>query len=121
MSTCPSGGCANCGGCATTLTLTDGEIRILQSLGQIPFQPVARKAQDMIPVYLEDPALSQVEAALILQVMEKKGLISLDYDKPIAGMDMTAYGSYPVQGSMALTAMGQTVLEMLDLNGIEEA
>ena len=121
MSTCPSGGCANCGGCATTLTLTDGEIRILQSLGQIPFQPVARKAQDMIPVYLEDPALSQAEAALILQVMEKKGLISLDFDKPIAGFDMSAYAGYPIHGSMALTAMGQTVLEMLDLNGIEEA
>ena len=121
MSTCPSGGCANCGGCATTLTLTDGEIRLLQSLGQIPFQPIARKGQDMVPVYLEDPELPQDQAALILQVMEKKGLISLDYDKPIAGMDMTAYADYPVHGSMALTAIGLTVVEMLDLNGIEEA
>ena len=94
---------------------------MLQSLGQIPFQPIARKAQDMIPVYLEDSALSQEEAGLILQVMEKKGLISLDYDKPLSGMDMSAYANYPVHGSMALTAMGQTVLEMLELNGIEEA
>ena len=120
MATCPSGGCANCGGCANTLTLTDGEIRLLQSLGQIPFQPIARKAQDMIPVYLEDPALTREDASLILQVMEKKGLISLDYDKPLAGVDMTAYAGFPVHGSMALTAMGQTVLEMLELNGIEE-
>lgn len=120
MAICPSGGCANCGGCANTLTLTDGEIRLLRSLGQIPFQPIARKPQDMIPVYLEDPQLSREDASLILQVMEKKGLISLDYDKPLTGFDMSAYAGFPVHGSMALTAMGQTVLEMLDLQGIEE-
>ena len=32
--------------------------------------------------------------------------------------DMTAYAAYPVKGSMALTARGQTVVEMLDIEGI---
>ena len=119
MSSC-NGNCASCGGCAQRLTLTDGELRILQSLGQIPFLPIARKAGDMIPVYLEDTAYSREEYSLILQVLEKKGLISLDYDKPLAGTDMSAYQGYPVHGSMALTASGQAVLEMIETQGIEE-
>lgn len=116
-----SGHCGSCGGCAKQLTLTNGEIGVLQKLGQIPFLPVARRADDMIPVYLEDRDRTQEEYSLILQVLEKKGLISLDYDKPLRGFDMAAYKGLPVHGSMALTARGQTVLEMLELQGIQEA
>lgn len=119
MSQCPSGGCGSCGGCAKTLTLTDQEIGMLRTLGQIPFLPIARKADDMTPVYLEEQAHSREEYSLILQVLEKKGLISLDYDKPLAGFDMSAYKGLPVHGSMALTQKGQTVVEMLELQGIE--
>ena len=120
MSQCPSGGCGSCSGCAKTLILTPREIGFLQTLGQIPFLPVARRADNMIPVYLEEADLPQEEAAILLQVLEKKGLISLDYDKPLAGFDRSAYAAYPVHGSMALTAKGQTVVEMLELQGIEE-
>ena len=93
---------------------------MLQTLGQIPFLPVARKAADMTPIYLEDTAYSRDEYSQILQVLEQKGLISLDYDKPLSGMDMAAYKGYPVHGSMALTARGQTVLDILETQGIGE-
>ena len=92
---------------------------MLKTLGQIPFLPIARKADDMIPVYLEEQDRPREEYSLLLQVLEKKGLISLDYDKPLSGFDMSAYQSLPVHGSMALTQKGQTVLEMLEIQGIE--
>lgn len=115
-----NGNCGSCSGCGKTLSLTQEEVSLLQTLGQIPFLPVARKASDMTPVYLEDTELSQEQYSLVLQVLEKKGLISLDYDKPLTGADMSAYKGYPVWGSMALTARGQTVLELLEKQGIGE-
>ena len=115
-----NGNCGSCGGCGKTLELTAEEITLLQTLGQIPFLPVARRADDMTPVYLEDTELSREQYSLVLQVLEKKGLISIDYDKPLAGADMAAYKNYPVWGSMALTARGQTVLDLLEKQGIGE-
>ena len=115
-----NGKCGSCGGCGKTLSLTMEEISLLQRLGQIPFLPVARKADDMTPVYLEDTELSQEQYSLVLQVLEKKGLITIDYDKPLTGADMTAYKTYPVWGSMALTARGQVVLELIETQGIGE-
>ena len=111
--------CASCGGCAATLELTDGEIGLLRELGQFSFLPVARRADDMIPVYLEDEAYSREEYSLILQCLEKKGLIDIDYYAPLAGADMSAYKGLPVHGSFALTQRGQTVVEMLEVQGIE--
>ena len=110
--------CAGCSGCAATLELTDGEIRLMRELGQFSFLPVARRADDMIPVYLEDDTYSREEYSLILQCLEKKSLISIDYDMPLRGFDMAAYKGYPVHGSFALTARGQAVLEMLERQGI---
>lgn len=115
-----SGNCASCGGCTAILTLTEQEIAVLTRLGQIPFLPIGRKASDMTPVYLEETEYSQEEYSLVLQVLEKKGLISLDYDKPLKGFSMSAYTDYPVWGSMALTLSGQTVLETLEKQGITE-
>ena len=114
-----NGNCGGCTGCAKQLTLTEGEISILRKLGQIPFLPIARKADDMTPVYLEDTDYSKEDYSLILQVLEKKGLISMDYD-PLVGADMSAYKGYPVHGSMALTARGQTVVDLLDTQGIDD-
>ena len=115
-----SGNCAACGGCAKELVLSRQEITMLRTLGQIPFLPVARKADDMTPVYLEDGAYAPEEYSLILQCLEKKGLISLDYDAPLTGASMEAYKGYPVHGSMALTHRGQQVLEMVEVQGIRE-
>ena len=114
-----NGNCGGCTGCAKQLSLTEGELHILESLGQIPFLPIARKADDMTPIYLEDESYTKEEYSLILQVLEKKGLISLEYD-PLTGADMSAYKGYPVHGSMALTARGQTVVDLLDTQGIDD-
>ena len=113
-----NGTCSNCGGCARELVMTPQEIEFLQKLGQIPFLPVARRMGDLEPVYLEDEERTVGEYSLILQCLEKKGLISLDYDLPIKGINEQAYASYPIRGSMALTLRGQQVLEMMDLQGI---
>ena len=114
------GNCGNCGGCARELVLTEAEVFMLGTLGQFPFLPVARRADDMTPVYLEDNRYSREEYSLILQCLEKKQLISIDYDAPLSGADMTAYKGLPVHGSFALTERGQQVLDMLERQGIPE-
>ena len=111
-----NGNCGACGGCAKELTLSQLEIDFLLQLGQIPFLPVARKMGDLEPVYLEPDAPEN--ASLILQCLEKKGLISLDYDKPLKGFDEGAYAAYPIRGSMALTERGHTVLELIERQGV---
>lgn len=114
-----SGNCGSCGGCGKTLELSQAEVQMLYKLGQIPFLPVARRADSMTPVYREDQELPEETYSLLLQVLEKKGLITLDYDQPLSGADMKAYIGFPVHGSMALTARGQQVLELLELQGIQ--
>lgn len=116
MASC-SGNCANCSGCARELVLTQLEIDFLEKLGQVAFLPVARTLGDLTPVYLEEG--NQAEMSLLLQCLEKKGLLSLDFDKPLKGFDHSAYASYPILGSMALTQRGQTVLEMMEYQGIQ--
>lgn len=113
-----SGNCAACTGCAGALELTEGELYIIRSLGQFSFLPVARKADDMTPVYLEDTVYTKEDYSLILQCLEKKALIRIDYDTPLTGADMTAYKGFPVHGSMALTGRGYSVLELLETQGI---
>ena len=111
-----SGGC---GGCGKSLELLPGEAELLKELGQYSFLPVARKADDMTPVYREDGAYTPEEYSIIIQLLEKKGLILLDYT-PLRGADMSRYKDYPVHGSMGLTQRGQEVLWLLELQGPEE-
>ena len=118
MSKCGSC-CGNCGGCGSAMELTEGEVRMLLKLAEIPFLPVARKMSDDIPVYLEDRDETMEQYSLILQCLEKRGLISIDYDQPLAGFDAAAYAAYPIRGSFALTARGIGVVEILEVNGIE--
>jgi len=115
-----NGNCGSCGGCAKELVITPWEMEMLQKLGQIPFLPVARKMGDLDPVYLEDQDHSRQEYSLLLQTMEKKGLISLDFSQKIKGFDDSAYAAYPIRGSMALTQRGQQVLERMEIQGIPE-
>lgn len=118
MANCNScgGNCAECSGCARELVLTKAEMEFLKELGQIPFLPVARKMGDLTPVYLEagDPE----KWSDLLQCLEKKGLISLDFDLPLANFNDSAYAAYPIRGSMALTQRGQQVLELLEVQGV---
>ena len=114
--------CGSCGSCGAThgcMELTAGEIEMLQALAQIPFLPGARKMGEDIPVYLEDAEKTQAEYSLILQCLEKRGLISIDYDKPLKNYDAAAYAAYPIRGSFALTERGQQVVELLEWQGIE--
>ena len=112
--------CGNCGGCGEMI-LADGEVEMLQKLAQIPFLPVARRADTMDPMYFEDSEHTAEEYSLILQCREKRGLISIDYDMPLKGAYGEAYAPYPVRGSFALTAKGQETVDILELQGITEA
>lgn len=122
MSHCQScsGNCGSCSGCcggSGALVLSEGEIQMLLRLGQIPFLPVARKMGEDVPVYLEEHDRTREEYSLILQCLEKRNLISLDYDQPLKSFDDAAYAAYPIRGSFALTQRGQQVLELLELQG----
>ena len=110
-----SGGC---GGCARELTLTQPELELLEILAQIPFLPVARTAGDETPICLEEGLPQPI--SVILQLLEKKGLISLDFDRPLKNANLDAYTPYHLQGSMALTQRGQQVVELIDLQGCTE-
>ena len=114
MGTC-GGNCGSCSGCARELTLSEAEIEFLRRLGEVAFLPVARQLGDLTPIYPETDGVENM--SLLLEVLEKKGLISLDYDKPLAGFD--GYGDSPVKGSMALTQRGQLVLELLEYQGVQ--
>ena len=115
------GSCGTCGGCGggNALELSEGEIWMLKQLSQIPFLPVARRMDDDVPVYLEDDRYTREEYTLILQCLEKRGLIDIDYWAPLKGFDMSAYGGYPIRGSFALTARGQVAAELLEYLGVE--
>ena len=112
--------CGSCGGCARDLVVTPRELSFLEELGQVAFLPVARKMGDLEPVYLEEGEAEREAYSLLLQCLEKKGLISLDYDKPLGGESEKRYEAYPVRGSMSLTERGYNVLETLDYYGIPE-
>ena len=111
-----NGNCGACSGCARELVLTGKEIDFLNVLAQYAFLPVARTMGDLTPIYLEDG--DREEMSLLLQCLEKKGLISLDYHMPLSGFDEAAYAAYPIRGSMALTERGQKVLELMEYQGI---
>ena len=116
MSSCEN--CGGCSGCDRSLTMTEAELEMLTTLAQIPFLPVGRRRDYPAPVYLEEDAHSPEEYTLILQCLEKKGLISLDFDRPLKNADYSRYAHLPIHGSMALTARGQQVLEVLDMQGM---
>lgn len=113
---CGKSGCRGCGG---VMELSEGEIIFLQMLGQYSFLPVARRREDMIPYYLEDTRYTPEEYSLIIQCLEKRGLVDLDYRAPLSGADMSAYADYPVHGSAALTEKGWDILELIELQGYE--
>ena len=115
-------GCEGCGGCCgscgggASLELTEQELALLNQLAQTPFLPIARRWDSEEPVYLaEDGTYGN---ALVL--LAQKRLIRLDYDMPLTNFDYRGYESYPCRGSMALTARGQEVLDLLALRGLED-
>ena len=116
---CSKGCCGSCGSCGEWV-LSPGEIQMLRTLWQIPFLPVAKTAESDSPIYLEENEYTLEEYSLILQRLEKRGLISLEYGVPLKGCDLSAYRDYPITGSFGLTAKGQAAAETLELQGIIE-
>ena len=112
--------CESCGGCGKDLTMTPQEIQVLYKFAQFPFLPVARRLDDADPVFLEDNDYTQAQYSLILTLLERKGLIRIDFDIPLNNADTDIYAAYPIVGSMARTARGQQVLDLLDLQGASE-
>ena len=108
--------CGSCGSCGE-MVLSAGEVEMLQKLGQIPFLPALRRRDDPTPYYLEDDDYSAEEYSLILQCLEKRQLISLDFDKPLSGSYRNAEPHH-LRGSFALTARGQQVLELIEIHGV---
>ncbi|MCC8128528.1 MAG: hypothetical protein LIO51_01115 [Clostridiales bacterium] len=119
---CPAGGCENCSGCAggTELVLTPGEVALLLQLGKVSFLPVCHHQEDRLPVYREEQACTEKEYAAIINALWQKRLISLDYDLPLTNFPYDAYTDCPVHGSMALTLRGQTALELLEVQGMDD-
>ncbi len=111
--------CTACGGCGDcrSLTITQPEAAMLDRLSQLPFLPVVRSADSETPIFPDDTAH---ETSLALLCLEKKGLITLDYDQPLIGYDYASCASYPLHGSMALTARGQTVVELIAQQGFSD-
>ena len=113
------GDCSHCAGCGASLTLTLAELEFLKKLGEFAFLPVARMPEDETPVFLGDEEHSREEYSLILQCLEKKALISIDYDKPLKGFCYDPAFHRLYQGSTGLTARGQQVLEILEIQGFD--
>ena len=110
-----NGNCASCPGCARELELTETELEFLKALGEVAFLPVARTMGDLTPIYPEKP---EEDFSLLLQCLEKKGLISLDYHLPLKGYTHPDYDRFPIRGSLALTGRGQLVLELAEYQGV---
>lgn len=122
-------GCADCSGCkggcsgcpgAGSLELTQPEVEFLRLLGHVAFLPIARRMGDETPVCLENGLPDAVQTSRVLLMLERKALVSLDYREPLKGAAYERYAAYPVQGSVALTARGIRVLEVLEYQGIRE-
>lgn len=110
-----SGDCTHCSGCGAAYVLTEGELSLLRLLGEVAFLPVARRADDLTPIYCAEGAYTPQQYSILLQCLEKKNLIDIDFYAPLKGFD--GYGHYPLKGSCALTLQGQQVLDALDIQG----
>ena len=117
---CCGGNCGSCSGCSRALELTEKEMDFLMDLVQVAFLPVARTADSPDPIYPEVEGMDRAIYSLLIQCLEKKGLISLDYSAPLKGCRNPAYESFPFRGSIGLTERGLSVVEMMDLQGFSQ-
>ncbi len=115
-----NGGCSGCTGCAGrsgVLTLTPQEAQVLLRLAETPFLPIARCPDWESPAFREAPG----DDGVVLVILERKGLVSLDYDMPLTNYDYAAYADCTIFGSVALTARGQTAVDLLEGGRVEDA
>lgn len=113
------GSCGSCHGQNDSLYLTQEELSVLHRLEELPFLPVGFNTKGRHPICL-DCAGDREAVSDALTALNQKGLISLDPDIPIQGFDYAPYDPWPRWGSLALTARGQEVLELLGIQGLED-
>lgn len=111
---CCAGGCLGCG---ELLQLAAEEEAFLRLFSQTPFLPVARTRENELPVYLAEEGTSPESAGSVIAALRQKGLIRIDYDMPLFNFDYDAYANYPIRGSMALTRLGQELVDDMDVLG----
>ena len=125
----PSGCGKGCGSCSCgsssgdCLYLTQEELSVLRQLEVLPFLPAAFNRKGRHPICLDCPG-DREAVSDALTGLEAKGLISLDPDLPLQGFAYQAYedeGAFPLHGSFALTARGQEVVELLAIQGADDA
>ena len=118
-----NGGCAGCGACGSCgggLTLLPAELALLRELAACPFLPVGLDSAAGEPVYLENGAEQAAEYSRAVSLLEKRGLVRVDYGIPLSGFDYAAYARCARKGSIALTARGQSIVEVLEVQGVAE-
>ena len=114
------GSCGSCGSSAGCMELTAGEIAFLEELAIFAFLPVARRADDMTPYYVEGDSYSRDEYSAILLHLEHKKLIDIDYGSPVGSYADPGYAGLKVHGSVALTQRGQQVVEQMNIQGVQK-
>ena len=79
------------------------------------------------PVRVPDWALAAILTGVTLAGIacglafgQRKGLIEIDADEPLRGFSYGGYEKFQRHGCMALTARGQLVLDLMDIQGIGE-
>lgn len=146
------GGC-NCGQHQTEIQISEEEIAFLKQLAQTPYLPLARfvlkstksshfESVALAPVYINNKtdSMETVKSmATVLESLEEKGLITLDYDEPLENGDYADYSDSSLYayfketvaqtkgkdeflfdipslelGSIALTNLGQIAVANLD-------
>ena len=113
---CCAGGCTGCAG--GVLQLSREEYGFLLGFAQLPFLPAAAKQSSGPPVCIAGTGGEAVSPKTIASLVER-GLIRVDYDIPLLNFDYGEYRDYPLHGSMALTAFGQEIIELMEIQGVE--
>lgn len=122
QSPCTAGCSSHCAGCHSrdnSLYLTAEELSILHRLEELPFLPVGFRGNGHHPICLDCPGDPKAISDALTALRQKR-LISLDPDIPLQGFDYAAYGALSRHGSMALTALGQEVLDLLCMQGVAD-
>ena len=104
----------SCSGCSPVISLTEDEVRLLDEFAQFSFLPVASNS-DGKPVYIKDDPDDQSDHSEIIIALQTKRLISIDYDLPLSNYDYRSYTGCSNFGSMALTELGQEVVNQIDV------
>lgn len=104
----------SCGGCGRDVILTGKAIELLELMGRYAFLPLGEK--DGKAFYLAENGERYENSVTALRL---SGLVTLDWDMPLAGFDYRGYEEAERRGSMALTKLGQDALDALSVQGAE--